>query len=57
MAKLRRSLDNAIASVASRVLAAVPHDPIALLEQDHRVLERLFARGEKTTERAARVPL
>jgi iron-sulfur cluster repair protein YtfE (RIC family) len=54
MAKLRRSLENTIASVASRVLPAVPHDPIALLEEDHRVLERLFARGEKTTERAAK---
>jgi iron-sulfur cluster repair protein YtfE (RIC family) len=54
MAKLRRSVENTIVSVASRVLPAVPHDPIALLEEDHRVLEQLCARGEKTTARASK---
>ena len=38
----------------ARVGPAGPHDPIQMLERDHRRLEELFERGEKTTERAAR---
>jgi hemerythrin-like domain-containing protein len=54
MAKLRRSVQNTIASVAARVMPAGPHDPIEILERDHRRLEQLFEKGEKTTERASK---
>ena len=43
-----------IATVAARVMPAGPHDPIEMLERDHRRLEELFEKGEKTTERAAK---
>ena len=41
-----------VAAVAARVMPAGPHDPIELLEKDHRRLEELFEKGEKTTTRA-----
>jgi hemerythrin-like domain-containing protein len=42
------------AAVVARVRPAGPHDPIEMLERDHRRLEELFERGEKMTERAVR---
>jgi hypothetical protein len=39
-------------SFSNRVLPALPHDAVALLEKDHRRFERLLEQGEKTTERA-----
>jgi iron-sulfur cluster repair protein YtfE (RIC family) len=54
MPELRRSVENAIASVAARVMPHGPHDPIDMLEQDHRRLEQLFEQGGKTTERATK---
>jgi hemerythrin-like domain-containing protein len=44
-----------VASVAGRVMPAGPHDPIEMLERDHRRLEALFKKGEATTTRGTRV--
>ena len=41
-------------SLSNRVLPALPHDAVKLLEKDHRRFERLMEQGEKTTERAAK---
>jgi hypothetical protein len=43
-----------VGTVAAHVLPAVPHDPIAMLEQDHRRFEDLLGKGEKTTARAGK---
>ncbi len=48
-----RAVSKTVAGVAARVMPD-PHDPIAMLERDHRRLEELFERGSKTTARAGR---
>ena len=49
-----RVVGKTVATVASRVMPAGPHDPIEMLERDHRRFEELFEKGEKTTERAGK---
>ena len=49
-----RVVGKTVASVAARVLPAGPHDPIEMLERDHRRFEELFEQGEKTTARAGK---
>ena len=39
-------------AVAARVMPALPHDAIKLLEKDHRRFEKLLKEGEATTTRA-----
>ena len=46
-----RAVGKTVATVAARVMPAGPHDPIEMLERDHRRLEELLEKGEKTTER------
>jgi hemerythrin superfamily protein len=41
-----------VKSVSARVLPALPHDAVKLLEKDHRRFERLMKEGEETTARA-----
>jgi hypothetical protein len=41
-----------VKAVSSRVLPALPHDAVKLLEKDHRRFERLMKEGEETTPRA-----
>ena len=48
------AVSKTVAGVAARVMPAGPHDPIAMLERDHRRLEELFEKGEKTTARSGR---
>ena len=48
----RRAARQVVKSVASRVLPALPHDAVKLLEKDHRRFERLMKEGEETTARA-----
>lgn len=48
----RRAARQVMNSVASRVLPALPHDAVKLLEKDHRRFERLMKEGEETTARA-----
>ncbi len=50
-ATARRAIGRTVASVVARV-APPAHDAVALLERDHRRIEDLVARGEKTTARA-----
>jgi hemerythrin-like domain-containing protein len=47
------AVKNAVAAVTRRI-PGTPIDAITLLENDHRRLEDLLARGEATSERAAR---
>lgn len=49
-----RTAGRIVKSVADRVLPALPHDAVKLLEKDHRRFERLLEQGEKTTERAGK---
>jgi hypothetical protein len=49
-----RIVGRAAATVAARVMPAGPHDPIEMLERDHRRLEGLLEKGDRTTERGAR---
>jgi len=49
-----RTAGRLVKSVADRVLPALPHDAVKLLEKDHRRFERLLEQGEKTTERAGK---
>ena len=44
----------AVAAMAAHIMPAGPHDPIEMLERDHRRLEDLLEKGEKTTERGAK---
>ena len=39
-------------SVSARLLPALPHDAVKLLEKDHRRFEKLMEKGEETTARA-----
>ena len=48
----RRVAREVVKSVSARVLPALPHDAVKLLEKDHRRFERLMKQGEKTTARA-----
>ena len=48
------AVSKTVAGVAARVMPARAHDPIAMLERDHRRLEELFEKGEKTTARSGR---
>jgi hypothetical protein len=48
----RRTIRDVVKSVSSRVLPALPHDAVKLLEKDHRRFERLTKEGEETTTRA-----
>ena len=49
-----RAVGKTVATVAARVMPAGPHDPIEMLERDHRRFEELFEKGEQTTERASK---
>jgi hypothetical protein len=49
-----KAVGKTVASVAGRVMPAGPHDPIEMLERDHRRLEALFKKGEKTTARGTK---
>ncbi len=49
-----RTAGRLVKAVADRVLPALPHDAVKLLENDHRRFERLLEQGEKTTERAGK---
>jgi hemerythrin-like domain-containing protein len=49
-----KAVGRTVGVVATRVMPAGPHDPIALLEKDHRRLEALLKRGSETTARAAK---
>jgi hypothetical protein len=52
---VRGTAASAVAAIAQRLpWAANENDPIALLEADHRRFEGLVAKGEETTERAAK---
>jgi hemerythrin-like domain-containing protein len=48
----RRAVYGVVKSVSARVLPALPHDAVKLLEKDHRRFERLMEEGEETTVRA-----
>ena len=48
----RRAAREVVKSVSTRVLPALPHDAVKLLEKDHRRFERLMKEGEETTPRA-----
>lgn len=48
----RRAVREVVKAVSSRVLPALPHDAVKLLEKDHRRFERLMKDGEETTARA-----
>ena len=48
----RRAARDVVKSVSARVLPALPHDAVKLLEKDHRRFERLMKEGEETTARA-----
>src|SRR5687767_10457019 len=48
----RRAASDVVKSVSARVLPALPHDAVKLLEKDHRRFERLMKEGEETTPRA-----
>ena len=50
----RRAARDVVKSVSARVLPALPHDAVTLLEKDHRRFERLMKEGEETTARASR---
>ena len=50
----RRVARDVVKSVSARVLPALPHDAVKLLEKDHRRFERLMKEGEETTARASR---
>ena len=49
----RRAARDVVKAVSSRVLPALPHDAVKLLEKDHRRFERLMKEGEETTPRAS----
>jgi hemerythrin-like domain-containing protein len=49
----RRAARDVVQSVSARVLPALPHDAVKLLEKDHRRFERLMKEGEETTSRAS----
>jgi hemerythrin-like domain-containing protein len=49
-----RAVGTTVAAVAARVRPAGPHDPIEMLERDHRRLEELLEKGEKTTDRGGK---
>ena len=49
-----KAVGRTVGVVTTRVMPAGPHDPIALLEEDHRRLEALLKQGEETTTRAAK---
>ena len=49
----RRTAREVAKSVSARVLPALPHDAVKLLEKDHRRFERLMKEGEETTPRAS----
>ncbi len=49
-----KAVGKTVAGVAGRVMAG-PHDPIEMLERDHRRLEALFKKGEATTTRGTKV--
>ena len=51
-ATARRAVHEVVKAVSSRVLPALPHDAVKLLEKDHRRFERLMKEGEETTPRA-----
>ena len=54
-ALLRGAAEGAAAAVARRLpWAKDQHDPIVLLETDHRRFEKLFEQGKATTERGAK---
>jgi hemerythrin superfamily protein len=48
----RRAAGELAKSVSGRLLPALPHDAVKLLERDHRRFERLMKEGAKTTTRA-----
>ena len=48
----RRAVRGVVKSVSARVLLALPHDAVKLLEKDHRRFEKLMEEGEETTARA-----
>ena len=48
----RRAVRGVVNSVSARVLLALPHDAVKLLEKDHRRFEKLMEEGEETTARA-----
>ena len=48
-----KAVGRTVGVVTTRVMPA-PHDPFALLEEDHRRLEALLKQGEETTARAAK---
>lgn len=50
----RRAASAVVKSVSARVLPALPHDAVKLLEKDHRRFERLMKEGEETTARASK---
>lgn len=50
----RRAASAVVKSVSARVLPALPHDAVKLLEKDHRRFERLMKEGGETTARASR---
>jgi hypothetical protein len=50
-----KAVGKTVAGVAGRVMPAGPHDPIEMLERDHRRLEALFKKGEATTTRGTKV--
>lgn len=49
----RRAARDVVKAVSARVLPALPHDAVKLLEKDHRRFERLMKEGEETTARAS----
>jgi hemerythrin-like domain-containing protein len=49
----RRAVRDVVKALSSRVLPALPHDAVKLLEKDHRRFERLMKEGEETTARAS----
>src|SRR5687768_1017234 len=49
----RRAVREVVKSVSARVLPALPHDAVKLLEKDHRRFERLMKEGEESTPRAS----
>ena len=51
--RARRAASEVVKSVSARVLPALPHDAVKLLEKDHRRFERLMKEGEETTPRAS----
>ena len=50
----RRAAHEVVKSVSARVLPALPHDAVKVLEKDHRRFERLMKEGEETTARASK---